>query len=144
MLANLSPDIVERLVKLAMLAFFGSFLLVFFLGVLLIGGVMRTVEWLREVPSPYAAIDDRYFSRCLRDAEELHQAALQWVRLENSHGMAGEDAYRSWLRLARSFDKDCGPANWPGQTVPQQPADWLPHLGLQRTDWPAEVPGKPD
>ncbi len=130
--------------QVAIMLFFGTFLLAFVLAGLLIGGVFRTVEWAREVPSPYAAIDDRSFSRCLRDADELHQAALQWVRLENSLGMAGEDAYRTWLRLARTFEKRCGAANWPQQEVPQAPADWLPHLGLRREDWPEQVPAHPD
>lgn len=129
-----------QLVALIPFALFGVMLAVCTITVLLIGAGWGVTEWLREQPSTYRAMDNRTYTRCLHSAEQLYNAATGSVRLENAPGLAGEDAYRSWSKQARSFAKRCGPHNWPDQQVPQHPADWLPHLGLPKTAWPEQVP----
>ena len=129
-----------QLVALIPFALFGMMLAVCTITVLLIGAGWRVTEWLGEQPSAYRAMDNRTYTRCLRSAEQLYNAASDSVRLENVPGLAGEDAYRSWSKQARTFAKRCGPHNWPDQTVPQHPADWLPHIGLPKTAWLEQVP----
>lgn len=129
-----------QLVALIPFALFGVMLAICTITILLIGTGWRAVEWLREQPSAYSAMDNRTYTHCLRRVDSLHDAASELVRLENVPGLTGEAAYRSWLQQARTFEKHCGPHNWPNQRVPQHPADWLPHLGLPASAWPEQVP----
>ncbi|PTS84789.1 hypothetical protein DBR00_03035 [Pseudomonas sp. HMWF032] len=129
-----------QLLGLLPFALFASLFAACTIMLMLIGASWRAIEWWREEPSAYHAMDNRTYTRCLRRVDDLYQAARESVRLENASSMASENAYRGWLRQARDFKKHCGPENWPNQAVPQHPADWLPHLGKPKADWPAQVP----
>lgn len=130
--------------QLALLGFLGIFLGAFILCILLIVGATRAFEWAREQHSPYPAIDDRAFSYCAREAHSLWLKAKDNLRLQDTQGLASESAYQQWQGHSRSFARDCAGQNWPGQAVPQSPAEWLPYSGLTAADWPAGVPANAD
>mgnify|MGYP003593641409 CR=1 FL=1 len=127
------------LIQLALVGIGAGLLGIMALTLALYAGGVRLVEWAREQPSPYPAIDDRYFSQCARDAHELWQKANAYQALQNSAGLAAENAYQQWSGSSRRFARHCGSQNWPDQAVPQHPAEWLPYSGLTAQDWPRDI-----
>ncbi|MDF3933073.1 hypothetical protein [Pseudomonas citronellolis] len=104
--------------------------------VLLISGVTRLVEVLRQYDSPYPGMSDRQFSRCVELSEQTLEARLAVARLGTNpaSGVATDAALSRVETLAVDYRQDCSAQRWRavfeaarnnGLPAAERPEDWL-------------------
>lgn len=144
-LSQLRPSDQRLLLQGGLVLALAGMLLACVLTLFLFGLAMKAVEWWRLRESPWVGMDDRSYTRCVNLAEELLAAAQDVQRREASFVVTGDAPQRRFQQLAEVFYVACGEERWgrvfaaSGQPPLAHPADWLPHAGLARDDWPAGV-----
>lgn len=133
---QLSPRQRTQTLNLGLVLAAAGVIALMFASLVLIAGVTRLVEVLRQYDSPYPGMSDRQFTRCVELSEQTVEARLAVERLGSTpaSGVASDAALNRIEVLAADYRQECSAQRWRkafeaaqanGVPPAQRPQDWL-------------------